>query len=109
MSTFEPGSRVGAQRWPYHAAHPDAWGAPHGGTVLRADDPQAWAGTLAFPSHDPDPVAVRAHVEKSGSHLDGLVPVMWDFGRVYWEDVARVVPYEVDRAAWLAARQARVA
>jgi hypothetical protein len=97
------GTRVGAERWPYHAAHPDCWGKPLAGTVLDKADPRAWAGSLAFPGSNPDPKAVRAHVERqeaAGFLQDGKVPVAWDFGKVYWERTEKLRTYEADVAAW---------
>jgi len=41
------GAEVGAQRWPYHAAHPDCWWRPWKGVVLALDDPRAWSRTIA--------------------------------------------------------------
>lgn len=58
------------------------------GTVLAHDDPQAWAGSLAFPEQSPDRAAVKAHVarcEARGDLSDARQPVAWDFGRVYWD------------------------
>jgi hypothetical protein len=66
----------------------------HVGTVLAKDDPRAWAGTLAFPESDPDPAAVKAHVEKCERRREDVCgvpgpsaqqPVKWDFGRIYWD------------------------
>lgn len=60
----------------------------HVGTLLAMNDPQAWAGSLAFPEASPDPIAVREHVLKHASELGGphpKQPVLWDFGKVYWD------------------------
>lgn len=68
----------------------------HAGTVLAKDDPRAWAGSLAFPCDAPDPVAVAAHVarcEAEGLLSDGKLPVLWDFGTLYWDrDLREVQP-----------------
>ena len=113
MSSDLPlGTKVGAQRWPYHHAHPDAWGRPWAGVVLALDDPRAWAETVAFPWPQPDPAAVTAHVTKCrarGWLSDGRVPVLWSFGdeeRVHWESTDSLRPYWEDLAAWAAERWA---
>lgn len=66
----------------------------HAGVVLADDDPRAWAGTGAFPTATPDPAAVRAHVVKHRAlgSFRGEVrrPVLWCFGRVYWD--SKLVP-----------------
>lgn len=102
------GEKVGAQRWPYAAAHPDCWGRPWAGVVLAQDDPQAWARTLRFTTDSPDPAEVRAWVEHCHAEglLDSAVPVLWAFDepRVYWQDVAGLRPYADDLAAWFEAR-----
>ena len=71
----------------------------HTGLVLAADDPRAWAGTMAFPdtSLDAPPAAedVTAHLAKHsalGTPLGGKVPVLWSFGRVYWEALDALAP-----------------
>lgn len=104
-----PGEVVGAERWPFVHAHPDAWGRPWSGIVLAQDDPRAWHDTVAFPDRDgslPAAEAVKTHVARC--HRQGLlldaVPVLWEFGRIYWERFARLRPYSDDQAAWLAAR-----
>lgn len=101
------GSEVGAGRWPMKAAHPGCWGKPWKGILLAVDDPRAWAGTLAFPSATPDPVAVKAHVAwcRSQGLLRGdRVSVLWDFGshgfQNHWERTEAVRPYAEDLAAW---------
>lgn len=63
------------------------------GTLLAVDDPRAWEGTGAFGPGLPDVDAVRAHVARHESLLesDGAKPVLWDFGKVYWDrDLTRV-------------------
>lgn len=63
----------------------------HQGTVLAIDDPKAWAGSLAFPSDNPDPEAVKQHVAKcleQGFFKDGRLPVLWTTfpqPQVYWD------------------------
>ena len=72
----------------------DTSGYEHVGTVLAKDDPCCWAGTLAFPESDPDPVAVKAHVARCEARGDLVCgtpgpsaqqPVKWDFGKIYWD------------------------
>ena len=107
-----PGAVVGAHRWPWASAHPDAWGRPWSGVVRAVDDPRAWAGTLAFPVGAPDPEAVRAHVLwcRSAGLLADVVPVLWDFEaagrRVYFETASRLRPFADDVAEWESAREA---
>ena len=62
------------------------------GQVLSELDPRAWANTLAFPTATPNPEAVKEHVTRcqrlEATHYPDTrprVPVLWDFGRVYWE------------------------
>jgi hypothetical protein len=76
---FAPNSVVGARRWPKCLLHPDCWERPLQGTVLAIDDPRAWAGTTAFPSDEPNPLAVRNHVLKCRERgtLGGDLPVLW--------------------------------
>lgn len=108
------GSKVGAHRWPYNAAHPDCWGRPWSGVVLEVTDPRAWAGSIAFPSK-PTRAQVAAHVahcEANGSDFSDRAPVLWDFGpngsSVHWEKVDgtehAIRPYAEDLEAWSAAR-----
>lgn len=100
---MKPGTLVGNHRWPYHGSHPDCWGVPWSGVVLRRDDPMAWNGSLAFGVGPSDPKAVAAHVEKHAGLLADTVPVLWDFGghsAVYWERVYRLRPYDEDVAEW---------
>lgn len=56
----------------------------HRGTVLAADDPRAWAGSIAFPAPNPDPAAVAAHARRYPAE-PGRHPVLWDFGNIYWD------------------------
>lgn len=104
MKHFPIGARVGAHRWPYSAAHPDCWLKPYAGEVLADDDPRAWAGTIAFPTDDPDPVKVCDHVAwcKSQGLLSDVQPVLWEFGRVHWEK--SLIDYGADYAEWFQAR-----
>lgn len=106
MSRLPPGCEVGAERWPWSAAHPDCWGLPWKGVVLSPTDPRAWRGTLAFPRGEPDPVAVRAHVARHPALGASRVPVLWEFGEVHWENADRLRPYAEDVAAWELARGA---
>lgn len=108
---IKPGTKVGAERWAYRAAHPGCWLKPWSGVVLDRDDPRAWEGSIAFPSKRPNREAVRAHVAEHPSLLQ-KVPVLWNFGgekRVFWESAANVRPYAEDVAAWKAARDAAFA
>lgn len=91
---------VGATRIPRQSCHPDAWGRPWKGTVLAVDDPAAWHGTIAFPSATPDAAAVRKHVDwcLSQGLLTNSVPVIWEFGRVYFEPADSLRPYDDDVA-----------
>lgn len=102
------GTEVGGRRWPYHAAHPDAWGKPWKGVLLAVDDPRAWADTMAFPGPKaPTKAAVREHLARVPAIA--RVPVLWDFGDeslVYWESAASLRPYAEDLAAWRAERAA---
>lgn len=107
---LEPGTLVGAKRWPYDAAHPDCWGTPWSGTVLGIKDPQAWAHTMAFPVAHPEPRKVAEHVAWCQAQGFAMtVPVLWDFGAsgkvVYWERPESLRPYGEDYMAWVAARQ----
>jgi hypothetical protein len=54
------------------------------------DDPQAWAGSIAFEGKA-HPAAVTAHVKWCIKEIPGFpdkVPVKWSFGRIYWEKIA---------------------
>ena len=79
------GQEVGARRWPYNSCHPDAWGTPHRGIVLAADDPRAGIGDHGLPA--------------------GVVPVLWSFGRVLFEPADRLHPYALDVALWRVERE----
>jgi hypothetical protein len=113
--TLAPGTIVGAERWPYHHAHPDAWGRPWAGELLAQDDPRAWQGSIAFSARRPGRDAVRRHVAWCRANSEGFddrVPVLWDFGgekKVYWTDRADVRPYTDDLSAWQEARAAAYA
>jgi len=64
----------------------------HVGTVLAQSDVRAWAGTICFPTSQPDPAAVAAHVERlRGEGLMQHTPVLWDFGQIYWEPTAKLI------------------
>jgi len=102
---IEPGLEVGAERWPYAGAHPDCWGRPHRGVVLDQTDPRAWSGSIAFP-REPGRGEVLEHLIKVGWSEDE-VPVAWEFGRVYWERVENLKPYDEDVRAWERAREER--
>lgn len=80
-----------------HGCEPDRFagiGKIHMGTVLAPNDPRVWIGTLAFPTgHTPTQAQVDKHIA-SVKAMDAMllgddkVPVAWDFGCVYWHDVA---------------------
>jgi hypothetical protein len=105
MSRLEPGTEVGMARWPFAAAHPDAWGLPWKGVILDLADPSAWRGTLAFPRGEPDPEAIRAHLRRHPALGVSCIPVRWGFGEVHWEPAAALRPYAEDLAAWERARR----
>lgn len=103
--TFRAGTKVGARRWPYAAAHPDCWGAPRQGVVLAEDDPRAWADSLAFPHRTPTADEAQAHVKwcRQRGYLSNRQPVLWDFGdvqQVFWEPSDSLAYMERDFAAW---------
>lgn len=103
---MEVGTKVGARRWPYNAAHPDCWVRPHAGVVLSQRDPRAWQGTMAFGERLPTQAEVDRHVdwiEKNIPDRKATLPVLWDFfGEpcAYWESAASVKPYAEDLADW---------
>ena len=108
---MNPGTEVGAKRWPYSACHSDCWEAPHKGIVLERDDPRAWARTMAFPSAEPDPEAVKRHVAWCHKEFgeSNSVPVLWLFAdgpRVFWEPIDSIRPYGEDLAEWMESRNA---
>lgn len=104
------GTEVGARRWPYAAAHPDAWGRPWKGVVLALNDPRAWEGTMAFPSRLPSQSEVDEHVH--GLSFEGRTPVLWDFGasglKSYWEPTESLCLFAEDLAMWEAERAAAI-
>lgn len=113
--SMKPGTKVGAKRWPYSAAHPGCWGRPWAGLVLELTDPRAWAGTLAFPRGTPSRAEVKAHVaacEARGLTFGDRIPVLWDFGssglKCHWEKCDgtdhAIRPYAEDLADWFKAR-----
>lgn len=64
----------------------------HVGTLLAIDDPRAWAHSLAFPEAGPPAHLVTAHVKRCQARgdLDGSrLPVLWDFGKLYWDSQLR--------------------
>ena len=74
---MNPGQRV-------KCAYPDS----HVGTLLALDDVRAWEGSIAFECRKLTQAEVSAHVAWCKSHdlfCDGAQPVLWDFGRVYWD------------------------
>lgn len=109
---MDVGTKVGAHRWPYHYNHPDCWGRPWSGTLLAGNDPRAWQDTIRFDGL-PSQAEVDRHVawcKARYTDWEQRVPVLWDFGEngqtIYWEDAARLLPYDEDVAAWLRARSA---
>jgi hypothetical protein len=58
------------------------------GVVIAMNDPRAWAGSIAFPTATPNQTEVSAHVKRCqdrGDLLSDYQPVLWDFGKVYWD------------------------
>jgi hypothetical protein len=108
MRTFLVGDRVGAGRIPYHGAHPTCGKRPWAGTVLAIDDPKAWAGSIAFPTRRPRQADVTAHVRQCQEQglLGDKIPVLWDFGKVYWERPSVLRTVAEDLAAFETERQA---
>lgn len=96
---FAPGTLVGSDRRPFgDGSH--AGGRPWSGVVLARDDPRAWRGTLyAGRRNRFRPGELAAHVASHGGMRDRL-PVLWEFGKVYWEDASKLVPYAQDAIAW---------
>lgn len=88
MNTVEPGTKITA---PYRNNPEPSWMAHrHTGVVLAMNDPRAWSGSLAFCTREPTQEAVDAHIAKVqslGMGLGDKVPVLWSFGKVYWERV----------------------
>jgi len=87
-ATFAPGTEVRGvpPRQP-------PGGKEHFGIVLAPTDPRAWADTLAFSDRTPTPEEVAAYIQKP--HIAGFlsaVPVLWSFGKVYWEDPTSIAP-----------------
>ena len=82
---------------PYRCRNPKStqpWLEPehdHVGTVLAPTDPRAWANTLAFPDRTPEQWEVAEKFLRSNQPKD-KVPVLWDFGRIYWEPVKHFHP-----------------
>lgn len=109
---FKAGTLVGRGRWPNQNAHPDHWQKPVRGQVLEFCDVRAWANTIDFPEDVPHAGEVMGHAlkAKAAGKLDGLTPVLWDFGshrRVLWEKTESLRPYEDDVVLWHAARAMR--
>lgn len=110
---MEAGTKVGAGRWPYAAAHPGCWQTPWVGTVLRQDDPCVWKGSIAFGNRTPTQAETTAHV--AWCHAQGLLkdeaPVLWDFGKsglkVHWERTTSLRSVAQDLAEWHREREAR--
>jgi hypothetical protein len=104
------GAKVGAQRWPFHAAHPGAWGKPWAGTVIRQDDPRAWEDSQTFPRRKPTRAEVQAFLKGHLARGNKMtkIPVLWDFGpndkKVYWESPENLRSYAEDLRLWKVAR-----
>lgn len=70
-----------------------AYRKDHQGTVLDAYDPRVWAGSIAFDGVEPTVESVRKHVDNlrtwAGNPAEwrSRAPVLWDFGKVFWDDV----------------------
>jgi len=110
---WKTGAWVGAGRWPNQDAHPDFWHKPLRGQVLDFCDVRAWANSIHFPEDNPHPGAVMGMALKLREQgvLNGVAPVLWDFGshrRVTWEREAALRPYEDDVVLWRAARALRL-
>lgn len=110
---FKTGSWVGAGRWPKQDAHPDVWPKPLRGQVLDFCDVRAWANSPYFPEDNPhagDVMGTALKLRGAGA-LDGVLPVLWDFGthqRVLWEKEAVLRTYDQDLVFWRAARALRL-
>ena len=65
----------------------------HTGEILSIRDPRAWAGSLAFPVEFPDPEKVDAWVKEclTQGYLRDRVPVLWSFGKIYWENITSLI------------------
>jgi hypothetical protein len=72
-----------------YGRRPCSTGPEYVGTVLDRTDYRAWSNTLAFPRSlsVEDLPAIEAHVQRFDA-LITTVPVLWDFGSVYWENPA---------------------
>lgn len=94
--------RVGSLRIPYSHCSPDCWGTPHLGTLLAQDDPIVWKDSMQFGSGVPGQLEVSEHVRRCHEQgwLRDEVPVLWDFGKVYWSDVGAIHSAEADLAAF---------
>lgn len=100
---MSPGTAVGARRWPNEVNHPGCWGTPWKGTLLAAEDPRAWGGSIAL-GPKPSKKAMTAHVVRCQQGLlQNTVPVLWHFDtgpKVYWENLSQLRPYSEDLDAW---------
>lgn len=69
----------------------------HVGTVLARNDPRAWTGSIAFSGRTPTQEEVDAHLAHPvvaavfASEKDARVPIVWDFGNLYWEPASAVL------------------
>ena len=101
------GDKVGAGRIPFGGSHPSCWGKPLVGTVLALDDVRAWAGTIGFPSKEPEQLRVSLHVRDClYAGTLSMVPVLWEpDGIVKWENPTNLRSVEEDLAAFERARQ----
>jgi hypothetical protein len=110
---LKTGTLVGAGRWANQNAHPNQWHKPLRGQVIDFCDVRAWANSIHFPEDTPhagEVMGVALKLQAEG-RLDGLTPVLWDFGthwRVYWEKDSTLRPYDDDVILWRAARALRL-
>jgi hypothetical protein len=64
------------------------------GYLLPKDSIVAWTNTLAFPNRAPTQKEATARALKNEQNYgpSDTVPVRWEFGRVYHEQIERLIP-----------------